>query len=83
MSTCNKIKAHGQLRTTKSTQPLYVQGRGRANNESSKQVESELRTKVQELESEVRTLKVKLDELRKAKNTTLIKHEKEFITTGK
>ena len=47
-----------------------------------KQVEQELRAKVSSLEEEVRSLKRKLDELRKAKNTTLIKKEKEFVTTG-
>jgi len=34
------------------------------------------------LEAEVKSLKCKLDELRKAKNTTLIKREKEFVTTS-
>ena len=47
-----------------------------------RQVEQELRDKVKELESEVKSLKTKLDELRKAKNTTLIKKEKEFVSTG-
>lgn len=41
-----------------------------------------MRARVKELEDEVKSLKTKLDELRKAKNTTLIKKEKEFVTTG-
>ena len=45
-------------------------------------MEQQLRDKVKELESEVKSLKTKLDELRKAKNTTLIKKEKEFVSTG-
>lgn len=47
-----------------------------------RQTEQELREKVKELESEVKSLKTKLDDLRKAKNTTLIKREKEFVSTG-
>ena len=36
---------------------------------------------MKELETEVKSLKGKLEELRKAKSTTLIKKEKEFVTT--
>lgn len=36
---------------------------------------------MKDLEFEVKSLKTKLDELRKAKSTTFIKHEKEFVTT--
>lgn len=44
-------------------------------------MEQELRQRVRELEQEVKTLKSKLEELRKAKSTTLVKKEKEFVTT--
>ncbi|XP_067951379.1 coiled-coil domain-containing protein 149-B-like [Watersipora subatra] len=47
-----------------------------------RQLEQELRAKIKDLELEVKTLKQKLDELRKAKSTTLVKKEKEFVTTG-
>eukprot|EP00057_Strongylocentrotus_purpuratus_P030449 XP_781716.3 PREDICTED: tuftelin [Strongylocentrotus purpuratus] len=41
-----------------------------------------LKTRVQELESEVTSLKKRLDGLRKAKNTTVLKKEKEYVSVG-
>ncbi|XP_033103712.1 probable DNA double-strand break repair Rad50 ATPase [Anneissia japonica] len=41
-----------------------------------------LKSRVQELESEVLSLKKRLEELRKAKNTTVLKKEKEYISTA-
>lgn len=38
--------------------------------------------RIKELEHQVSDLKKRLDELRKAKNTTIIKKDKEYITTG-
>lgn len=55
---------------------ISVKGRER----SHQQIELELRQKNEELQLEVKTLKQKLDELRKAKSTTLIKREKEFVS---
>lgn len=39
-------------------------------------------TRIKELEQQVADLKKRLDELRKAKNTTIIKKDKEYISTG-
>ncbi|XP_064594929.1 kinesin-like protein KIF3A [Liolophura sinensis] len=44
--------------------------------------EASLRTRVKELEREVVTLKKRLDELRKAKNTTVLKREREVLEVG-
>lgn len=39
-------------------------------------------TRIKELEQQVSDLKRRLDELRKAKSTTVIKRDKEYVTTG-
>nr|XP_054760026.1 uncharacterized protein LOC129266216 [Lytechinus pictus] len=41
-----------------------------------------LKMRVEELESEVSSLKKRLDGLRKAKNTTVLKKEKEYVSVG-
>jgi len=45
-------------------------------------VDSFSQARIKELEHQVSDLKRRLDELRKAKNTTIIKKNKEYITTG-
>ncbi|XP_059172960.1 myosin-1-like [Physella acuta] len=49
---------------------------------SLKASESHLKLKVKELEEEVLSLKRRLDELRKAKNTTILKREREILEVG-
>ncbi|CAH1797321.1 unnamed protein product [Owenia fusiformis] len=44
--------------------------------------EATLKSRVKELESEVLSLKRRLDELRKAKNTTVLKREREVLQVG-
>ncbi|KAJ8034842.1 hypothetical protein HOLleu_21850 [Holothuria leucospilota] len=48
-----------------------------------RQSEANLKERVRELETEVSSLKKRLDELRKAKNTTVLKKEKEYVTSRK
>ncbi|XP_006813859.1 uncharacterized protein LOC102802814 [Saccoglossus kowalevskii] len=47
-----------------------------------KVTDSLLKERVRELESEVSSLKRRLDELRKAKNTTILKKEKQYVSVG-
>lgn len=61
-----------------SFKPTNLKVRGKE--PSHQQVELELKQKNQELQFEVKDLKQKLDELRKAKSTTLVKREKEFVS---
>ncbi|XP_072166284.1 uncharacterized protein [Diadema setosum] len=67
-------------KTAKSTS--YASNRNTSDVSKSRENAAFLKMRVQELEAEVISLKKRLDDLRKAKNTTVLKKEKEYVSIG-
>ncbi|XP_060591520.1 synaptonemal complex protein 1-like [Ruditapes philippinarum] len=73
------------IQLTSTSEKLTTMSTARGNKEAEKanqELIASLKLKVKELEQEVSTLKGRLDDLRKAKNTTITKRERELVEVG-
>ncbi|XP_058953314.2 putative uncharacterized protein MYH16 [Pocillopora verrucosa] len=75
MSTQKKSSSTARSKKISATSPARKSSEGVVGDHFS-------HARIKELEQQVSDLKKRLDELRKAKNTTIIKKDKEYVTTG-